>query len=117
MDVTKNERVRVVTYGEQLAAVLADAPKTSIYVVPAKRGGYMTPGSFRRQYDSFFDGLPVRRLSPHKLRHTYATYLIKGGAELRAVQTLLGHSSVKVTEIYTHVNTDDQRRASQKLAY
>lgn len=77
----------------------------------------MTPGSFRRQYDNFFKGLTVRRLSPHKLRHTYATYLIKGGAELRAVQTLLGHSSVKVTEIYTHVDTDDQRRASQKLAY
>ena len=59
----------------------------------------------------------VRRLSPHKLRHTYATYLIKGGAELRAVQTLLGHSSVKVTEIYTHINTDDQRRAAEMLAY
>ena len=108
---------RVVTYGDQLAAVLADAPKTSIYVVPAKRGGYMTPGSFRRQYDTFFDGLPIRRLSPHKLRHTYATYLIKGGAELRAVQTLLGHSSVKVTEIYTHVDTEDRRRAAEMLAY
>ena len=117
VDVTKNERVRVVTYGDQLAAVLADAPKTSIYVVPAKRGGYMTPGSFRRQYDTFFDGLPIRRLSPHKLRHTYATYLIKGGAELRAVQTLLGHSSVKVTAIYTHVDTEDRRRAAEMLAY
>ena len=77
----------------------------------------MTPGSFRRQYDKFFAGLPIRKLSPHKLRHTYATYLIKGGAELRAVQTLLGHSSVRVTEIYTHVDTSDQRRATQKLAY
>jgi site-specific recombinase XerD len=59
----------------------------------------------------------VRRLSPHKLRHTYATYLIKGGAELRAVQTLLGHSSIKVTEIYTHVDTEDRRRAAEMLAY
>ena len=117
VETTKSDRIRVITYGDQLAAVLADAPKTSIYVVPAKRGGYMTPGSFRRQYDSFFDGLPIRRLSPHKLRHTYATYLIKGGAELRAVQTLLGHSSVKVTEIYTHVDTEDRRRAAEMLAY
>ena len=77
----------------------------------------MTPGSFRRQYDKFFSDLPIRKLSPHKLRHTYATYLIKGGAELRAVQTLLGHSSVRVTEIYTHVDTREQRRAKPKLAY
>ena len=117
VETTKSDRIRVITYGDQLAAHLRAAPRTSIYVVPAVRGGYMTPGSFRRQYDNFFKGLTVRRLSPHKLRHTYATYLIKGGAELRAVQALLGHSSVKVTEIYTHVNTDDQRRASQKLAY
>mgnify|MGYP000317416689 CR=1 FL=1 len=62
-------------------------------------------------------GLSGRGFSPHKLRHTYATYLIKGGAELRAVQTLLGHSSVKVTEIYTHVDTEDRRRAAEMLAY
>lgn len=114
---TKNGKVRYVPYGDELAAQLKHAPKTSIYVVPAVRGGYMTPGSFRRQYDNFFADLPVRKLSAHKLRHTYATYLIKGGAELRAVQTILGHQSVSVTEMYTHVNVDDQRRAASKLAY
>ena len=61
----------------QLAAHLRAAPRTSIYVVPAVRGGYVTPGSSRRQYDNFFKVLTVRRLSPHKLRHTYATYLIQ----------------------------------------
>ena len=77
----------------------------------------MTPGSFRRQYGTFFDGLPVRMLSLHKLRHTCATYLVRGGAELRAVQSILGHQSVAVTQIYTHVNVEDQRRAAGKLAY
>ena len=77
----------------------------------------MTPGSFRRQYETFFSALPVRKLSPHKLRHTYATYLVRGGAELRAVQSILGHQSVAVTQIYTHVNVEDQRRAVGKLAY
>lgn len=104
-------------YGDELAVHLAQARKTSIYVVPAVRGGYMTPGGFRRQYETFFADLPVRMLSPHKLRHTYATYLIRGGAELRAVQSILGHQSVGVTEIYTHVNVEDQRRAAGKLAY
>lgn len=114
---TKNGKVRYVPYGDELAVHLAQARKTSIYVVPAVRGGYMTPGSFRRQYETFFANLPVRKLSPHKLRHTYATYLIRGGAELRAVQSILGHQSVGVTEIYTHVNVEDQRRAAGKLAY
>lgn len=49
--------------------------------------------------------------------HTYATYLVRGGAELRAVQTILGHQSIGVTELYTHINVDDQRRAASKLAY
>lgn len=114
---TKNGKVRHIPYGDELAAHLKQAQKTSIYVVPAVRGGYMTPDSFRRQYETFFADLPVRKLSPHKLRHTYATYLIRGGAELRAVQSILGHHSVGVTEIYTHVNVEDQRRAAGKLAY
>lgn len=114
---TKNGKVRYIPYGDELAAQLKHTPKASIYVVPAARSGYMTPGSFRRQYDNFFTDLPIRKLSAHKLRHTYATYLIRGGAELRAVQTMLGHQSVGVTEIYTHVNVEDQRRAAHKLAY
>lgn len=60
---------------------------------------------------------PVPYLSPHKCRHTYATYLLKGGANLREVQQLLGHSSVGVTEIYTHVDTEDIKSSVSKLPY
>jgi len=82
---------------------------------PSPRGGPLTRQGFWKIVGRYALGIGIRgRVYPHQLRHSFATHLLTGGADLRSVQTMLGHASVTTTEIYTHVSGDHVRNAHRR---
>lgn len=104
---------RLDDYLENVRPRTAKPNETVLFVSP--RGGALTRQGFWkliRQY-ALAAGI-TKAISPHQLRHSFATHLLEGGADLRSVQAMLGHASLGTTEIYTHVAKDHVRRAFEK---
>lgn len=79
------------------------------------RGGPLTDRSVRRILDKYITQLAMqKKVSPHTIRHTFATHLLDHGADLRAVQELLGHANLSTTQIYTHITTERITSVYQK---
>jgi len=114
----KGRRERLVPLGEPALAAIdaylergrpallrAGHPETDAMFL-SRRGGAMSRQNFfsRLRRLAGLAGIPTDRISPHVLRHAFATDLLEGGADLRAVQAMLGHADLSTTQIYTHVS-------------
>ena len=115
----KGNKERIVTYGDYCEEILKRYLSegyillntlNSEYLFLNKNGGCLTERGVRYILDQIIKQTSINKnISPHMIRHSFATHLLNEGCELTTVQKLLGHESIKATQIYTHVTTDRLR--------
>ncbi|MCI7332795.1 MAG: tyrosine-type recombinase/integrase [Mollicutes bacterium] len=112
----KGNKERIVYYGEYAEEVLKEYMKTHEsknhnYLFVNSKGGKLTDRGVRYIIDNIMSKLSVKtHVTPHVLRHTFATDMLNNGCDIKVVQELLGHSSLKATEIYTHVTNEHLKK-------
>ncbi len=105
----KRSKERVVPLGaysrDAIKLYLETEKPNGPYLFPNKRSGMLTRQAIWKIIRKYSTLMERGHVSPHTIRHTFATHLLQGGADLRSVQILLGHEDISTTQIYTHVDS------------
>lgn len=106
----KGERERLVPISDRARSAVAEhaatVPRDALWLFPSGKKHLSRVRLYQLVRELAADaGIPPERISPHVLRHAFATHLLEGGADLRAVQMMLGHADIATTQIYTHVDS------------
>ncbi len=114
----KRSKERVVplgTYSRDAIKLYLETQKpVGPYLFPNKRGGTLTRQALWKIIRKYSTQMERGHISPHTIRHTFATHLLEGGADLRSVQILLGHEDISTTQIYTHVDSKRLKEVHKK---
>lgn len=114
----KRSKERVVplgTYSRDAIKLYLETQKpVGSYLFPSNRGGALTRQALWKIIRKYSMQMERGQISPHTIRHTFATHLLEGGADLRSVQILLGHEDISTTQIYTHVDSKRLKEVHKK---
>ena len=122
----KGNKTRLARVGKKALAAISDylqnerpslvTKRTSSHVFISVRGGPLSPDRVRQIVKERAKAAGIEQnMYPHLLRHSFATHLLEGGADLRVIQELLGHADISTTQIYTHVDSHRLKAVHKKF--
>jgi integrase/recombinase XerD len=114
----KGHKQRLVYFGRILADLLQEQMQrcpNNVYLLQNKQGAPYSRVYIWKIVKKYSALLTSKNISPHTLRHSFATHLLHGGTNLRVVQELLGHANISTTQVYTHVDTARLKKAHEQF--
>lgn len=111
----KGQKDRMIILSETLTKTFEQMPKDSEYIFPGRNGPLSTKNVQKIVKLAAQKAGISKKVTPHTLRHSFATHLLEAGNDIRVIQELLGHSNLQTTQIYTHVSSEHKKKIKSPL--